>query len=267
MAKIDLQDAQWCDLVFEDRNKAYGAYELRKGYARNAMLGIVLAIVAFSLAISAPLIVRLISAALPEENDVKITEVTTLEEPPPIDEKQPPPPPVEPPPPLKSTIKFTPPIILPDEKVPDEPPPTVEDLKDTEAGKETQEGSDDGVDMSLLEGQGNEVVEEETDQIFLSVEQMPEFPGGEEELVKFIRKNTVYPAISRENQVSGTVYVDFVVNKEGDVINVKVRRGIDPACDQEAVRVIKMMPRFKPGRQNGRAQQVQFTVPIKFALM
>lgn len=266
MAKIDLQDKQWLDLVFEDRNKAYGAYELRRAYAKNGMLGIILAIVLFSLAVSAPLIVRLLANALPDENQVKVTEVTTLEEPPPIDEKQPPPPPVEPPPPLKSTIKFTPPVILPDEKVPDEPPPTQEDLKETDASTKTQEGSDDGVDLSLLEGDGKDPVEE-VDQVFLSVEEMPEFPGGEEAMVKFIGNNTRYPAIARENSVTGTVYVDFVVNKEGQVTNVKVRRGIGAGCDEEAVRVIKSMPAFKPGRQNGRPQQVQFTVPIRFNLM
>lgn len=266
MAKIDLQDKQWLDLVFEDRNKAYGAYELRRAYAKNGMLGIILAIVLFSLAVSAPLIVRLITSALPDENQVKVTEVTTLEEPPPIDEKQPPPPPVEPPPPLKSTIKFTPPVILPDEKVPDEPPPTQEDLKETDASTKTQEGSDEGVDLSLLEGDGKDPVEE-VDQVFLSVEEMPEFPGGEEAMVKFIGNNTRYPAIARENSVTGTVYVDFVVNKEGQVTNVKVRRGIGAGCDEEAVRVIKSMPAFKPGRQNGRPQQVQFTVPIRFNLM
>lgn len=266
MAKINLQDTQWCDLVFEDRNKAYGAYELRKIYGRNAMLGIILAIVLFSLAVSSPLIIRLISDALPDENLVKVTDVQTLAEPPPIDEKQPPPPPVEPPPPLKSTIKFTPPVILPDEKVPDEPPPTQEDLKETDASTKTQEGSDEGVDLSLLEGEGKEPVED-VDQVFLSVEEMPEFPGGDEALFAFIQKNVQYPAIARENAVTGTVFIDFVVNKEGNVTSVKVRRGIGAGCDEEAIRVIKLLPKYKPGRQNGRAQQVQFTVPIKFNLM
>lgn len=267
MAKIDLQDSQWCDMVFEGRNKEYGAYELRKEYTKNTFLGIVLAIVVFSLGVSAPLIVKLLQDALPEDNTVKMTEVTTLEEPPPIDKNEPPPPPVEPPPPLKSTIKFTPPVILPDEKVPDEPPPTQEDLKETDAATKTVEGSDDGVDLSLLEGNGNEVIEEADDAPFLSVEEMPEFPGGEEALIVFIQKNTNYPAIARENQVEGTVYVDFVVEKDGAISNVKVRRGLGAGCDEEATRVIKMFPKWKPGRQNGRAQRVQYTVPVKFRLI
>jgi periplasmic protein TonB len=268
MAKIDLFNSNWCDIVFEDRNKEYGAYELRKGYSRNALLGIVFAIVIFSLGVSAPLVVKLLEGIETVENDFKVTEVTTLEEPPPIDEKQPPPPPVEPPPPLKSTIKFTPPKILPDEEVPDEePPPTVEEMKEVDAGAKTLEGSADGVDLSLLEGNGNEIIDDAPEQIFLSVEEMPEFPGGEAGLFKYIQENVKYPAIARENQVTGTVYVDFVVDKEGKVTNVKLRRGIGAGCDEEAIRVIKSLPKYKPGRQNGRPQQVQFTVPIRFNLM
>ncbi|MCC7051092.1 MAG: energy transducer TonB, partial [Bacteroidia bacterium] len=186
--KLDLLNKEWCEMVFEDRNKEYGAFELRRLYSKNIIMGIILTAILFAVAISAPIIARLISNAIPED-DVKMvqTEVTTLEEPPPVDKNEPPPPPVEPPPPLKSTVKLTPPEIVPDKEVPDEPPPTQEDLKTVDASTKTQEGKEDGVDGSLLEGNGNQVVEEPAaPEIFVTVEQMPEFPGGVEELYKFL---------------------------------------------------------------------------------
>jgi protein TonB len=117
--KIDLYDSKWIDLVFRGRNQEYGAYEIRRLYPRNAFLGIVLSIVLFTLAVSAPLIIKLISDAIPEEKVVLVNNTTDLEEPPPVDKNQPATPPPPPPPPLKSTIKFTPPEIKPDAEVPD----------------------------------------------------------------------------------------------------------------------------------------------------
>jgi periplasmic protein TonB len=266
--KIDLYEDRWIDIVFANKNKEYGAYQVRKNYARNIMLGIIFAIVFFTLAVSAPLIVRLLTNTLDELNKKKVvnTEVT-LAEPPPVDEKTPPPPPAPPPPPLRSTIKFTPPVIKPDEEV-DEPPPTQEQLKEVDAGTKTVEGDPNAdVDLSGLEGDGTGDVLEEPDQVFISVEQMPEYPGGEGALLKEIASKIKYPAIARENNIEGTVYMSFVVNKEGVVTNVKVLRGIGGGCDEEATRVIKSLSKFTPGKQNGRAVQVQYNVPVRFKLM
>lgn len=266
MAKIDLYDNKWIELVFKGRNQTYGAYELRKLYPRNAFLGIVLSIVLFSLSVSAPLIYKLISEAIPEEKIVKVDQTNVLEEPPPVDKNQPAPPPPPPPPPLKSTIKFTPPVIKPDEEVPDEPPPTQEKLQEVDAGTKTVEGDPDAeVDLSGLDGSG-EVIEEQ-EQAFVAVEQMPEFPGGEQALINYIAKNTKYPAIARENNIEGRVFISFVVEKDGSISNVDVIRGIGGGCDEEAKRVIKSLPSFAPGKQNGRAVRVQYNVPVNFKLM
>lgn len=266
--KIDLYDSKWIELVFRDRNKEYGAYQLRKNYARNAVWGIVLSIVVFTLSVSAPLIIRLISNALPEEKVVNVDMTNKLEEPPPIDKNQPEtPPPPPPPPPLKSTIKFTPPVIKPDEDVPDETPPTQEQLQDVDAGTKTVEGDPNAdVDLTGLEDGAGDATGEE-DKPFMSVEQMPEFPGGENALIDYIAKNTKYPPMARENNIEGTVYVQFVVEKDGAVSNITVLRGIGGGCDQAAKDVIKTLPKFTPGRQNGRPVRVMYNVPVKFKLM
>lgn len=264
--KIDLYDSKWIDLVFRGRNQEYGAYEIRRLYPRNAFLGIVLSIVLFTLAVSAPLIIKLISDAIPEEKVVLVNNTTDLEEPPPVDKNQPATPPPPPPPPLKSTIKFTPPEIKPDAEVPDEPPPTQDKLQDVDAGKTTVEGDPNAdVDLSGLEDGTGDVIGEE--QVFLAVEQQPEFPGGESALIEYIGKNTKYPAIARENNIEGRVFISFVVEKDGNISDVKVVRGIGGGCDEEAKRVIKGLPRFTPGKQNGRPVRVQYNVPVNFKLM
>lgn len=264
MAKIDLYDSLWCEHVFEGRNKEYGAYQLRKDYTKNMIRGIVFAIVFFTLVMTGPLIANLITGFIPEENVLRVTEVTDLIAPPPIDEKTPPPPPVEPPPPVRQTVKFTPPVILPDEKVPDEPPPTVEELKVVDAGVKTQEGTKDA--PLIIEDPGEAVIEGSGDAPFISVEQMPAFPGGEGEMQKYIYRNYRYPPMARENNIQGTVFMQFVVERDGSVSEVKVLRGLSRDVDEEAIRVIKSLPKFTPGRQNGRPVRVFYNLPIRLTL-
>ena len=155
MAKTDIFESGWVDLVFEGRNQEYGAYELRKKSGHNTFMGVVLSLVLGILVIVGPRIVAALSDLVPKDEKLKMTEVTTLEEPPPIDKDEPPPPPVEPPPPLKSTVQFVPPVIKPDEEVPDEPPPTQEQLKDIDVGAKTEEGDPNGTDASLITGGTN----------------------------------------------------------------------------------------------------------------
>ena len=102
--------------------------------------------------------------------------------------------------------------------------------------------------------------------VLTRIAQMPEFPGGESALQRFLMANVKYPSIAAENGVQGKVYVNFVVDRVGAISNVKVVRGVDPAVDKEAVRVVKSMPKWIPGRQNGEAVRVSFTVPINFVL-
>ena len=108
--------------------------------------------------------------------------------------------------------------------------------------------------------------EESSQQIFMVVEEMPEFPGGQAALMSFIAKSIKYPVVAQENGIQGRVTCSFVVNKDGSIVDAEVIRGIDPSLDKEALRVINTMPKWKPGKQRGKPVRVKFTVPINFRL-
>jgi len=164
-----------------------------------------------------------------------------------MDEIKPPPPP--PPPKMVDVIN----IVDDKTEINDEL-----DLLDSEMDENTE-----------IEYQDVEVVEEEPveeEEVFLIVEQMPKFPGGDEALRKYLAQSVKYPVIAQENGIQGRVFVSFVVNKNGEVTNVKVARPFDPNLDKEAVRVVQSMPKWEPGMQRGKAVKVSYTVPINFVL-
>lgn len=130
------------------------------------------------------------------------------------------------------------------------------DIADVEADQETE--------VAIVEMAEEEEEEEET--IFMIVENMPEFPGGDLALRKYIAENVKYPEIAKENGLSGKVFVQFVINQRGEVENVKIARGVDPALDKEAIRVVQNLPKWKPGSQRGKPVKVSYTVPINFQL-
>jgi len=248
------------ELVFENRNKEYGAYEIRKNYEKQVVRAFLFTIGGIILAVAIPVIINLISN-MDFANKNVMSEEISLAEPPSIDKATPPPPPVIPPPPVVKTIKFTPPVVVKDEEVQDEPPPTQEEMKDVQISTVTQEGNT----TEDLPPE-NPVVDPDEGKVFTIVEEMPSFPGGEEQMLKFIRDNTHYPAVARENGITGRVFINFVVDKDGKIKDVKVLRGIGAGCDEEAVRVVKSMPDWKAGKQNGRAVQVSFNLPVNFTL-
>jgi protein TonB len=268
--KVDLND-----IIFQNRNKEYGAYQLRKLYDRYMTRGGLLTIFLSVFLALLPTIVRIVRAALPKTEETLNVSVE-LAEPPPLDPNQPPPPPPPPvePPPAKPTIAFVAPVVKKDEEVIEEvPPPTVEEMKDIDVSTKTQEGADNGV----AEGIGDEpteeapppVVEEKVEkpqEIFKVVEQMPAFEGGNAALFKYLGENLKYPVMARENGVEGTVVVQFVVNEDGSIVTPAVVRDIGAGCGEEALRVVKGMPRWQPGKQRGKAVRVQFNLPIRFKL-
>jgi len=142
-----------------------------------------------------------------------------------------------------------------------EQPPTQEEVKDVQVSTETHEG-EKVVDLPPE----NPVANEDEGKIFTIVEEMPSFPGGEEKMLEYIKKNVKYPAVARENNIQGRVYINFYIDKEGKVQGTKVVRGIGGGCDEEALRVVRSMPQWKTGKQNGRAVNVYFNVPINFSL-
>lgn len=253
------------EIVFENRNKEYGAYVLRKKYNRNMNIAFAISIASLLLAISIPTILDKLSELTTEE--VKVQEVDlTLADPPPLDkdEPPPPPPPPDPPPPVQETIKFTPPVIVEEVKEEDIPPP-VEQTNETTVSTKTQEGSNEIIDLPD-DGGGGDDLGLGQQEIFTIVEQMPEFQGGEEKLREFLSKNIKYPAMARENGISGTVYITFVVEGDGRITDVKSLRGLGGGLTEEALRVVKMMPNWTSGKQNGKPVRVQFTLPVKFTL-
>ncbi len=248
------------ELVFEQRNKEYGGYVLRQKYQKRVVTALIISITGISLSITAPLILSYLSKVAVERGQ-KVTESITLAEPPPIDKSTPPPPPVIPPPPVQQTIKFTPPKVVKDEEVV-EPPPTQEEVKDVQVAAVTQSGTKDAIDIP------NDPIVSDPDEgkVFQFVEEPPSFPGGEDKLIEYLSRNIKYPTIAKENNITGRVYVTFVVDKDGKVKDAKVLRGIGGGCDDEALRVVRSMPQWKAGRQNGRSVMVQYNLPVVFNL-
>ncbi len=163
----------------------------------------------------------------------------------PLTQQQPPPPPPPPPPPQTIVLE----IVEDDEEI-------EEDIDlDTEA--------DEDMEVEEIE-EDDEVIEE--NEIFTIVEDMPSFPGGEAELFKYLGKSIKYPKMASEADISGIVYMTFVVGKDGSIKDVKVMRGIGAGCDEEAIRAVKNMPKWKPGKHRGRAVEVQYNLPVRFTL-
>jgi len=247
------------DLVFANRNKEYGAYVIRARYNKRVAMALLFALILVVVVVGVPVLVRLLSD-MDLGKKKMVSEEITLAEPPPIDKTAPPPPPVIPPPPVQQTIKFTPPKVVKDEEVPEEPPPTQEEMKDVQISTVTQEGEKNVVDLPPE-------VDADEGKVFTFVEEMPGFPGGDQKLMEYLQKNIKYPMIAKENGIQGRIYVTFVVDKDGKIKDSKILRGgLGGGLEEEALRVVRSMPDWKPGKQNGRAVQVQYNLPIIFTL-
>jgi protein TonB len=156
------------------------------------------------------------------------------------------------------------PITRQEVKPPPPPPPPPEIIEIVEDEVEIE----NEVEIEETDTDEDEIVEieEDDEEFFMVVENMPEFPGGDLGLMKFIQKNVRYPAIAKEYNITGKVYVSFIVDRQGSVTNVKIVRGVDKNLDAEALRVVSLLPKYKPGKQRGKAVRVMFTIPINFTL-
>ncbi|KAA2241290.1 energy transducer TonB [Chitinophaga agrisoli] len=276
MDSAKILNADFLDILFEGRNKEYGAYELRRKYekrVRNALIGTAAVCLLGVGGYAVSNIIRGIEARNPKKPVIEQIKMEDIKLPDDPKTPPPPPPPPAPPPPVKPSVQFTPPVIKKDNEVPpEEEPPKVEEIKDKAVSTKTMEGDPNGIDPGLLEdSKGTGVVEAPPpppkEEIFTFVEQPPTFPGGEEALAKYLSKNIRYPRVAQENGISGTVFVQFVVDSEGTIKDVKtVGAAKGGGLEEEAVRVVKTMPKWKPGKQNGRQVSVQFNLPIRFTL-
>lgn len=264
--KINIYAEDWCDLVFDEKNKDYGAYLLRKGANKRHGLALLGALAFFSLAITSPMIIKSITAKSGKET---LTEVTTLtkvkvevqkKEEVKVEEEKP----EEK---IKSTIQFIPPVIKEDNEVKEEMK-TQDELNkslETISAQTVVGNSDDGADASDLVVQ--KVAEPVKEEIFESVQQMPSFPGGDAELYRFLGERMKYPEMAKQAGLQGKLFVEFVVNRQGEISEVKIIKGsIGGGCEEEAVRLIKLMPKWTPGKQNGASVSVRYRMPMVFQL-
>ena len=277
---VDLSSKEWRDLVFEGRNQEYGAYDLRKNSDKRHNKSMILVIIALALIIVVGLTFNTVSnfifqedikdeanqelvnvnmAAEEEEEEEEEQERVEMEQPEALPEE------------ILNTIKVTELAIVEDSEVtPEDEIKSQDELKETQTAF-GQTNFDQGTDdRNVVREHKEEIIVEEKkpekEEVFRAVEQMPQFPGGDAELMKFLRNNIVYPAMAQENNVQGKVIVQFVVTKTGDIGEVKVVKSVDRDLDNEAVRLVKKLPKFIPGRMNGQAVNVWYTLPVQFKL-
>lgn len=276
MSKIDLISNEWTDLVFEGRNQSYGAYKLRKGTAKRNVWALIIVGLAAALLYLGLQLQKMAEANKKVENTqaVELAKLNTEKKEAKVEKKeiikQEPEKVVEQ---VKSSVKFTAPIIKKDSEVKEEDEIKLDEVQksDKAVGAFTVEGNDE-VGGAVLKAKEEIAAPEppkhvvEETKIFTVVEQMPMFPGGDGALMGYLRDNIHYPTVAAENGVQGRVVVGFVVERDGSITDVNILRGVDPSLDHEAMRVVKSMPKWTPGKQNGSAVRVKYQVPVSFRL-
>ena len=281
MAKIDLYDPKWVDMVFAGKNKEYGAYQLRKGTSGRNIKSLLILVIAAAL-VGGFLAWKVIEQKQAEEQQayMEAMELAKLQQQAKKEEKKKEPvkPKIEPKkeiPVARETQKFTAPVIKKDELVKEENQVKQMDKLDDKVAVGTE--NKEGVKDRTVEAVRNDIAvaapppppapkPEVSNKVFDVVEEMPSFPGGQGALMSFLNSNIKYPVVAQENGVQGRVIVGFVVERDGSITDVKIMRSVDPSLDREAQRVVKAMPKWKPGKQNGSAVRVKYTVPVVFRL-
>jgi len=281
--EINLSSREWCDLVFEGRNKDFGAYVIRTESTNRhnkavlwSLIGVIIfGLISFAYLKANQYLEERRLAGMIDQKVVPIDMTPEVEKSEPAQERleQEEPEVIED---VLSSVKVTELQIVDDDKVRPEDEILSQDEKDATDKAFGQTNVDNGQDdRANFQTAVNEVVvetrpvekpKEVEPEIFTAVEQMPQFPGGEEALRKYLASHINYPPMAAENGVQGKVIVQFVVDKTGRVGEVKVARSVDKELDREAVRVCKSLPKFVPGRQNGQAVSVWFTLPVTFKL-
>ncbi|QEC79216.1 energy transducer TonB [Mucilaginibacter ginsenosidivorax] len=272
VTKFNLYNTEWLELVFDHRNKTYGAYELRQHYSRTmgkamgwAFAGLAILIVGsivFRHKVDGAVIHEYVLPEILPINPPKEVKHPKVEAPRSPDLPQPKT--------LSKTLRFPPPVVVPAEQTVD--PHTVADLQKSTIASTDRSGDD--VPENILEADGikggagtaNPITEDEKVRPFSEVEILPQPDGGMAGWAKFLQKNLQYPALARENNISGKVFVSFIVEKDGQLTDIKIVRGLGYGLDEESVRVLKLAKAWKPGIQNGHPVRVAYSIPFNFQL-
>lgn len=258
MAKDIERAPSFNDIVFQIRNKEYGAYRLRKKYNRNMLIGSLVGILIVGTAVLTPHLYAkaMESKKAREERQVEMI-MENLDQP--TDQVAPPPPPPPPPAETVQQTRYVPPVVVDSVKPEDNAQlMTADQATETVVNEEF---------IEAVEELKEEVQETESEpEPFVVVEEMPMFPGGDAELLKYIGEHTNYPEVAKENNIQGRVIVRFCVTAKGTVSQISVLKGVDPELDKEAMRVVSTLPAFKPGKQGGKPVPVWYMVPITFTL-
>ncbi len=260
MAILFNEEPSLDDILFENRNRDYGAYQLRRRYNRVVIASLIISSVLMSLAVIIPFIPtrnegQVLSGA-PGYVNVQLEDLEMPEEiyvPP-----APPPPQVAK---IQETVKYVPPVIVDSISLDERPIATIEEVL---AGPDNTEIEivGNGVAESIIPGIGSG---EETDEPFMIVEIMPMFRGGDiNEFRSWVQKRTNYPQIAIDNRIQGKVLLTFIVEPNGSVTNVIVLKGVDPVIDNEAVKTIESSPKWTPGYQRGKPVRVRYSIWINF---
>ena len=244
------------DMVFENRNREYGAYDLRKRFRKYLLIGFLISLIGISSGIAVPVI----RAYMTKEQTVVLVKETVaeLQNVQTDDDIAPPPPPPPPPAAVEQQVRYTAPVVV-DTVTEEVTLAIVDDVKETVSNEPVPET------IEVVEEEEPVIVEEEP--AFVFVEEQATFQGGDINSFRdWVQKNLVYPPVAVENGIFGRVTVQFAVNSRGDVTDVKILRGVDPSLDKETIRVIMSSPKWGAAKQGGRAVKQQFVIPVIFML-
>jgi periplasmic protein TonB len=249
------------ELVFANRNKEYGAYAIRRDYDMRVML--IVAAMVFAIGSAYGIYKFIQSLPEPEVPEAPIDTAAFTMQAPTLDEELDPPPPEEEVPPMERTVQFLPPVVS------DDVPETQQVVSDEEVKVSTETNETDNESFEIVEKPREEkVVEPEEPKVYTYVDEPAEFPGGTAALKRYLAENMKYPQTAVELGLEGKCYLQFVVSASGNISNVTVQRGVPdcPECDKEAVRVVKSMPKWRPGKNGGKEVHSTFNLPVVFKL-
>lgn len=273
---VNLNSTEWCDIIFEGKNKEYGAFALRQSSWKRHLIAFGLIVLFTAFVAALPAIISTVQAATKDKNtgidetriidviDDRIKEKEEILEPKMTE-----------PPKFAEMKKFVPPTITTDDQASDPTEmTTMEDAANSKGfigafnveGTKDPEGVFKNVATDIMGGDGSKGKGEPTIYNVGTIQVNPQFPGGEAEMYAFIKKNLNYPTVDQEMGNHGRVALKFVVSKTGEITNIQLVKGVSPGCDKEAMRVLKSMPKWIPGRQNGEPVNVYFIIPIVFRL-